>query len=143
MLQVWKLVCISLFGRKKKKRRRRKSPGFICQNSQRGGVWVGTQCSMVLPCGKGENKLCFASLTSTTLSLFLLLVWKQTFWMFWLVFFFPPQKFRYTHNTSQHLGIIVALRVYILMVKGKKIIKSYFEDGRPSNQSVFRQCVFK
>lgn len=23
------------------------------------------------------------------------------------------------------------------------IIKSYFEDGRPSNQSVFRQCVFK
>lgn len=44
-----------------------------------------------------------------------------------------------------HLGIIVALRVYILMVKGKKKIKikSYFEDGRPSNQSVFRQCVFK
>ena len=25
----------------------------------------------------------------------------------------------------------------------RKIIKSYFEDGRPSNQSVFRQCVFK
>lgn len=22
-------------------------------------------------------------------------------------------------------------------------MKSYFEDGRPSNQSVFRQCVFK
>lgn len=49
------------------------------------------------------------------------------------------------HICFSHLGIIVALRVYILMVKVKKIIimKSYFEDGRPSNQSVFRQCVFK
>lgn len=49
------------------------------------------------------------------------------------------------HKCFSHLGIIVALRVYILMVKVKKIIimKSYFEDGRPSNQSVFRQCVFK
>lgn len=48
------------------------------------------------------------------------------------------------HICFSHLGIIVALRVYILMVKVKKIIimKSYFEDGRPSNQSVFRQCVF-
>lgn len=49
------------------------------------------------------------------------------------------------HICFSHLGIIVALRVYILMVKFKKIIimKSYFEDGRPSNQSVFRRCVFK
>lgn len=28
-------------------------------------------------------------------------------------------------------------------LKVKIIIKSYFEDVRPSNQSVFRQCVFK
>lgn len=49
------------------------------------------------------------------------------------------------HICFSHLGIIVALRVYILMVKVKKIMimKSYFEDGRPSNQSVFRQCLFK
>lgn len=39
-----------------------------------------------------------------------------------------------------HPDIIVALRVYILMVKvikKEKKNKSYFEDGRSSNQSVF------
>lgn len=36
------------------------------------------------------------------------------------------------------LDIIVALRVYILMVKGKIKMRCYFEDERPSNQSVFR-----
>lgn len=61
--------------------------------------------------------------------------------LFVFFFFFKSAD---SHKGFSHLGIIVALRVYILMVKGKKkIIKSYFEDGRPSNQSVFRQCVFK
>lgn len=68
MSQVWELVCISLF-EKKEKEEEEKALGLFVRTVSEGRVWVGTQCCMAVPCGKGENKLCFVSLTSTTLQL--------------------------------------------------------------------------
>lgn len=75
---------------------------------------------MALPCGKGENKLCFVSLTPTTLQLSAAGLEIDPLDGFACFVFFVFFKSADSHKRFSHLGIIVALRVYILMVKGKK-----------------------
>lgn len=141
MSQVWKLVCISLFEGEMRRREREKHWVYLSEPSARASLGRYT----VLPGAAGWQRWktsCVLWARPPRLSLAAAAGPEIDRLEVCLVSF----KSADSHKGFSHLGIIVALRVYILMVKGKKIIiimKSYFEDGRPSNQSVFRQCVFK
>lgn len=84
---------------------------YLLEPSVRG-VWVNTKTgdpnSLVQVSAKTETRVVVVCFTPTTLWAILELNLLYCF-----------QKGRFTQCFS-HLGIIVALRVYILMVKGKK-----------------------
>lgn len=101
MSQVFKLMCITHF---------EKIPGFICQNRQGGEFGSAHTAPPGTVRAEGESKL-------------RLCVWPQLLLLLSAGLEIDPSysfyKCRFTQMLS-HLGIIVALRVYILMVKGKK-----------------------